>query len=76
MEKDSYLVVPAGEHWAVKLNSRTLGTFSSRSDAIQAAITVAHTSGEHGVPSEVLSQAPNGDTHPIWIYGRDTYSGD
>ncbi len=74
MEKDSYLVVPPGEHWAVKLNGGTLGTFESRSEAIRAAITVAHSSGQHGVPSEVLSHAPGGETHPIWVYGRDTYS--
>ncbi len=75
MERDSYLVVPSGDAWAVKLNARVLGTFSSRGEAIQAAITVAHSSGQHGVPSEVLSQAPGGETHPIWVYGRDTYTG-
>jgi len=75
MEQDRYIVVPCGEHWAVKLNGRVLGTFSERSDAIRAAITVANNSGQHGVPSEVLSQAPTGETHPIWVYGRDTLSG-
>jgi hypothetical protein len=74
-EKDRYCVVPSGEHWAVKLNGKVLGTFSERSEAIRAAITVANNAGQHGVASEVLSQAPNGETHPIWIYGRDTFSG-
>ena len=74
MEQDHYLVAPLGEYWAVKLNDKVLGTFAERSDAIRAAITVADSAGQHGIASEVLSQAASGETHPIWVYGRDTLS--
>jgi hypothetical protein len=73
-EQDHYFVVPSGDHWAVKLNGKVLGTFSERSEAIRAAITVANSAGQHGIESRVLSQSSTGETHPIWVYGRDTYS--
>ena len=74
MTQDQYLVARAGDHWAVKLNSKTLRTFPRRSEAIEAAVQVAQRSGEHGIAAQVLSAAPDGDVQPIWTYGRDNYS--
>jgi hypothetical protein len=74
MEQDRYFVVPSQDQWAVKLNHKILGTFADRNQAIRAAITAAEISGKHGLPAEVLTQAANGETHPVWTYGRDTFS--
>ena len=74
MPQDEYLIAPAGEHWAVKLNAQILATFADRGRAIEAAVTAAQHSGEHGIAAQVLSQARDGNVQPIWTYGRDTYS--
>ena len=44
-EHDTYIVGSTGPGWAVRLNHETLGTFTGRYEALQAAVVVAEASG-------------------------------
>jgi hypothetical protein len=74
MQLDRYLVVPVDDRWAVQLGGAILGAFSQKSEAIQAAITVAVSSGRYGAQAEVVTQGPEGEFAPIWTLGLDGYS--
>jgi hypothetical protein len=74
MQLDRYLVVPVGDWWAVQLGSAILGAFPQKGEAIQAAITVAVSSGKFGAQAEVVTQGPEGEFMPIWTLGLDGYS--
>lgn len=71
MQLDRYLVVPVDDRWTVQLGSAFLGVFSQKGEAIQAAITVAVSSGAE---AKVLTQGPEGEFMPIWTFGLDGYS--
>ena len=73
-ERDTYIVQPSQERWAVRLSGETLAVFEGRSEAIQAAVVVAESSGRSGRASEVLSEQENGDMLLVWEVGRDAYS--
>jgi hypothetical protein len=72
-EHDTYIVGSSGPGWAVRLNHETLGTFTGRHEALQAAVVVAQASGRAGRTAEVLSEE-DGKMHSIWEVGRDAYS--
>jgi Uncharacterized protein conserved in bacteria (DUF2188) len=74
MQLDRYLVLPVDDRWAVQLERSILGVFSQKGEAIQAAITVAVSSGRYGTQAEVLTQGPDGEFTPIWTFGLDGYS--
>lgn len=74
MQLDRYLIVPVDDRWAVQLGGAILGAFSQKSEAIQAAITVAVSSGRYGAQAEVVTQGPEGEFVPIWTLGLDGYS--
>jgi hypothetical protein len=72
MQLDRYEIVPAGDHWAVRLNATILRTFPQRMDAIRAAIEAAQASLETGIVANVLSQGPGGEVVPLFTFGRKT----
>ena len=74
MNFDQSLILPAGDQWAVRLNASTLSTFSTKTDAAQATVRAARQPGEDGIAARVVSQSKEGDSVPIWTYGRDGYS--
>ena len=74
MQLGRYLVVPVDDRWAVQLGGSTLGAFSQKGEAIQAAIAVAVSSGKFGAQAEVMTQGPEGEFMPIWTLGLDGYS--
>ena len=74
MQLDRYLVVPVDDRWTVQLGGSILGVFSQKGEAIQAAITVAVSSGRYGAQAEVVTQGPEGEFAPIWTLGLDGYS--
>jgi hypothetical protein len=73
-EHDTYIVRSSERGWAVRLNDATLGTFTGRHEALQAAVVVAEASGRAGRPAEVLSEAEGGTMQVMWQVGRDAYS--
>jgi hypothetical protein len=74
MQLDRYEIVPAGDQWAVQLNTNVLWTFPERAKAIRAAIEAAHLSGESGNAAEVLTHGEDGEIVPLFVFGRDAYS--
>jgi hypothetical protein len=61
---DLFIVRASGNGWAVPLNEQTFGTFEGRLEAVQAAVTVAESSGRFGRTSAVVSEE-NGELLPI-----------
>jgi hypothetical protein len=49
-------------------------TFASKGGAVQAAITVACSSGKCGNQAVVLTKSTDGEFIPVWIHGLDCYS--
>ena len=76
MPLDRYFIVPVDDRWAVQLEGSILGAFPQKGEAIQAAITVALSSGKFGAQAEVMTQGQEGEFTPIWTLGLDGYSAD
>ena len=72
--KDHYLVAPSGPRWLVSSSGGFHRFHAERSEAIQAAIEEAYSSGERGNEAQVLVLGAENDLYPIWTYGRDSYS--
>jgi Uncharacterized protein conserved in bacteria (DUF2188) len=73
-EHDTYIVRSSEQGWAVRLNDKTLETFTGRHEALRAAVVVAQASARGGNTAEILSEEEDGTIHPIWEVGRDAYS--
>jgi hypothetical protein len=74
MKLDRYLILPAGDQWAVRLDTKILKTFRSKTDAIRAAIDAARRSGEIGIAAAVMSQRGDGAYVSLWTFGQDGYT--
>jgi hypothetical protein len=73
MTLGEYLVYPmSGHQWGVQYEGRFLARFATKSQAIQAAITIASAS-QPTVPTSVIVEANGGERYPVWSYGRDGY---
>ncbi len=71
--RGSYLICrSSGDQWAIHFEGRFLARFPEKSQAIQAAITVAHATRAEADAS-VLVQAPGGDRYPVWCSKVDSY---
>jgi hypothetical protein len=67
-----YFMCPDGARWMVS-HSGAQYPYRSREIAIDAAIDAANTSGLRGHRAEVQLRDEEGEWHPFWTYGQDTY---
>jgi hypothetical protein len=73
MKATDYLIYPMpGDQWGIQFGGRFLARFASKSQAIQAAITLANVSGTEVIAS-VIVEAVAGERYPIWTSAKDSY---
>jgi hypothetical protein len=69
MPTDRFCVMLDEGRWSIEYCDRRIGPYSSRQDAINAAIEGAQSSGCLGHETEVLVEGEDGRFRTVWIYG-------
>lgn len=73
MKPTDYLIYPmSGGQWGIQRGGRFLARFAAKSQAIQAAITLANVGGTDVITSVVV-EAVAGERYPIWTSAKDSY---
>jgi hypothetical protein len=73
MTRGAYLVHPTQDHqWGVQFAGRFLARFPTKSQAIQASITIAHAS-DSATPMSVIVETAGGERYAVWSSLRDGY---
>jgi hypothetical protein len=72
MGRVEYVVVLDGGQPKINHNGKLYGPYSTRAEAIRAAIDTAFKAGEQGFNSHVLVQGQD-NLRVEWTYGRDPY---
>ncbi len=67
-----YFVLSTGKDWLVTLDGSVMGLYTSRTEAIEAAIIMADLMGAMQYDADVVLEAePGGTLEMVWTYGRD-----
>ncbi len=67
-----YFVLSTGKDWLVTLDGSVMGRYSSRTEAIEAAIIMADLMGAMQYDADVVLEAdPGSALETVWTYGRD-----
>ena len=74
MTPGEYLIYRAQDHhWAIQFEGLFLAKFPEKSQAIKAAITLAHATFSSEVPSSVVCEVAGGERYTLWTHTRDSY---
>jgi hypothetical protein len=68
-----YFVVRQDDQWFIKFDGDEYGPYSNEREALLFAIDAAHKLARQNEPTQVLVMDENGEPHPAWTFGRDTY---
>ena len=68
-----YLVMRQDDGWFITFNGEEFGPYQSEREAMLFAIDAAHKLGETGEDTQVFRVHENGESSPVWNYGRDAY---
>ncbi|MEP9389013.1 DUF2188 domain-containing protein [Mesorhizobium sp. KR9-304] len=70
MERMAYVVMPDGTGWKVKCNGVDYPYYSTRDEAVGAAVQAAYEAGRLGYDALVLIQDSEGRVQVEWTYGQ------
>ncbi len=74
MAPGEYLIYRAhGHQWAIRFEGRFLAKFPEKSQAIQAAITLAQETAPPEVPTSVVCEVAGEERYTLWDRTRDGY---
>jgi hypothetical protein len=71
MQLMAYVVMPNGSNWKVKCNGVDYPHYSTRDEAMGAAVQAAYDAGNLGYDALVLIQDAEGRDWVEWSYGRE-----
>jgi hypothetical protein len=72
MNLTRYFVLSTRKEWLVTLEGSVMGRYLSRTEAIEAAIVMAHLMGAMQYDADVVLEAePSGALETVWVYKRD-----
>jgi hypothetical protein len=69
-----YVVVGQGDRWTIIQGRRRFSEYTSKSQAMVAAIGFAEKDGDSGRDAEVLVRHEDGRFMTEWIFGQDPHS--
>lgn len=72
-ERAQYFVVNDEGQWTIAYGEKRTDPYTSRAEAIRAAVNAAHRCGEKGQVAEVLVQNEDDSFRTEWVYGRGPY---
>ncbi|MEQ1944111.1 DUF2188 domain-containing protein [Mesorhizobium sp. VNQ89] len=70
MQRMAYVVMPDGLNWKVKCNGVDYPFYSTRDEAVGAAVPAAYEAGKLGYEALVLIQDAEGRVQVEWTYGH------
>ena len=70
MQRMAYVVMPDGPNWKVKCNGVDYPYYSTRDEAVGAAVQAAYEAGKLGYDALVLIQDSEGRVQIEWTYGQ------
>ncbi len=74
MAVEEYVVFQAADQrWGVQHRGKPLALFPDKGQAIRAAVSIAHATANPENPAIVLSNGAEGQTCPIWTFGKDGF---
>jgi len=73
MPRAQYFVTRRNGEWKIRAGYRYSGPYSTKREALQAAIDFAERDGQAGREAQVLVQGEDRLFRPAWTYGRDPY---
>ena len=73
MSRLQYFVVLHEGQWKVKFEGKHYGPYRTQKDAMDAAVTAAHSSGQKGHDAQVLVQGRDNLFRTEWTYGNDPF---
>jgi hypothetical protein len=71
MQRMAYVVMPDGTAWKVKCNGVDYPNYSTRDEAVGAAVHAAFEAGKLGYDALVLIQDSEGRVQVEWTYGHE-----
>lgn len=71
MQRMAYVVMPDGPNWKVKCNGVDYPYYSTRDEAVGAAVQAAFEAGKLGYDALVLIQDSEGRVQVEWTYGQE-----
>jgi hypothetical protein len=66
MQRETYDVCFANSEWIVGFQGKPLGAYENRTEAVDAAITVAKAAARAGADATVIAREPDGTLHALW----------
>lgn len=72
MARAHYYVLRRPSGWKVQLNGVDY-SYTTKGEAVRAAVDAAHSSGRNGHDAQVLIQGSDGKWQTEWTYGNDPY---
>ena len=73
MARLQYVVVFHNNQWKISHGGQHVGTYDSQTQAIRAAVDLAHSAGKRGDDAQVLIQGQDNKFRTEWTYGNDPY---
>jgi hypothetical protein len=70
MQRMAYVVMPDGPNWKVKCNGVDYPYYSTRDEAVGAAVQAGYEAGKLGYDALVLIQDSEGRVQIEWTYGQ------
>jgi hypothetical protein len=71
MASEQYFIILENNEWKISFKDKNYGPYSSRQDAIDAAIDAAYAMGEIGIDVQVLSKVEDNSFKTEWTNGKD-----